>query len=609
MKVFLPYLFLTLQGFRKSLKGGGNDRQGSTIIGNGVISPKSSMTIEPPKKVIRAIRDYSPRSPRELAFLKGDFFHVVAGENNRDYYEACNPATNQRGLVPVSFFETIGKTVGANTSTLTSQISAMGLTDNSPRAATGYGYPSNGVPSPGAGDAPAKPKPATPVYGVVQYDFIAEQKDELNVKAGESIIVIAQSNHEWFVCKPIGRLGGPGLIPISFIEIRDVATGKPVENIEEFVAKSGVPKVEEWKQKLGEYKSKSIPLGQFEFSNSNVSPGPTPPPAVQQLARQSSINNGSGYSPLNSPTAALAVKDARIEQFSYTNGRYWYWVRAVMEDGRHRNLCRYYEDFYNFQLTLLATFPVESGSTGRQRILPFIPGPTQYVTDAIAEERKDDLDLYVRELCLLPVHIKNHELVKNFFTPREGDVESSRATNMAPNPTMARESSFSGGRTSQTSTNRVSNHTQGSSDSRSSSQHHIRTQPLSRSGSSPTATTTITPINMLKSQTQPTSTTRHASESHESGYSSSPVSQRQASTTAPPFIKIKIFFQDDIIVIRTPPDVTYDHLIDKMTERLGKPFHSVRYRDSMSGELMDITNDGDLSAALQASEKLVLIAD
>ena len=78
---------------------------------------------------------------------------------------------------------------------------------------------------------------------------------------------------------------------------------------------------------------------------------------------------------------------------------------------------------------------------------------------------------------------------------------------------------------------------------------------------------------------------------------------------APPFIKIKIFFQDDIIVIRTPPDVSYDHLMEKMMERLGKPFSSVRYRDSMSGELFDIANDGDLAAALQASEKLVLLAD
>jgi bud emergence protein 1 len=586
-----PQLTYLLQGFRKSLKGGsGGDRQTSTVIGNGVISPKSSLTIAPPKKVIRAIRDYVPQSSRELAFSKGDFFHVIGAENDRNWYEACNPSTNMRGLVPVDHFEVLGKTVG--TPSLTSSMSGLTLIDSNSRSGSYNAYGNGNVPTPPASaTVPSKPK-ATPVYGVVQYDFVAEQKDELNVKAGESIIVIAQSNHEWFVCKPIGRLGGPGLIPISFIEIRDVATGKAVENIEEFVAKSGVPKVEEWKQRLGEYKSNSIPLGQFE--------SPTNGPSPTSQPRQSQTDGG-GYSPLNSP-ATLTLKDARIEQFSYTNGRYWYWVRAVMEDGRHRNLCRYYEDFYNFQITLLATFPLESGSTGRDRILPFIPGPTQYVTDAIADERKEDLDLYVRELCRLPQHIKNHELVKSFFSTREGDVESSRATNMAPQPSMVPRDAITsaGGRTSQTSQNRGSNQTQQSYDSHGSGQ--LRSQPISRVGSSPTGNSSQTSIGMSKTYTEPSrKDLSMGTESHDHNpYNARP---------APPFIKIKIFFQDDIIVIRTPPDVSFGHLIEKMTERLGKPFSSVRYRDSMSGELYDIANDGDLAAALQASEKLVLIAD
>jgi bud emergence protein 1 len=488
-----------------------------------------------------------------------------------------------RGLVPVDHFEVLGKTVGGPK--LSMSMAGLNLNDPNSRPGNPNPYGNGSVPTPpSSATTPSAPK-TTPVYGVVQYDFVAEQKDELNVKAGESIIVIAQSNHEWFVCKPIGRLGGPGLVPISFIEIRDVATGRAVENIEEFVAKSGVPKVEEWKQKLGEYKSKSIPLGQFESTPNG--------PSQASQTRQSQSNG--------TATTLLAVRDAWIEQFSYTNGRYWYWVRAVMEDGRHRSLCRYYEDFYNFQLTLLSTFPVESGSTGRERILPFIPGPTQYVTDAIAEERKEDLDLYVRELCLLPMHIKNHELVKSFFAPREGDVESSRATNMAPQPSVTRDS---GGRTSQTSQNRGSNQTQQSFDSSGSGQH--RAQPLSRAGSSPTGGAAQTSVGMSKTQTEPSrknlsiESRSQPAESQDHPYSSRP---------APPFIKIKIFFQDDIIVIRTPPDVSYNHLIEKMTERLGKSFNSVRYRDSLSGELYNITNDGELSAALQASEKLVLIAD
>ena len=108
------------------------------------------------------------------------------------------------------------------------------------------------------------------VYGIVQYDFSAERPDELEAKAGEAIIVIAQSNPEWFVAKPIGRLGGPGLIPVSFIEIRDMATGQAVPDAQGAVTRAGVPKVEEWKKMAADYKNSSITLGKFETGN----PGP-----------------------------------------------------------------------------------------------------------------------------------------------------------------------------------------------------------------------------------------------------------------------------------------------------------------------------------------------
>lgn len=105
------------------------------------------------------------------------------------------------------------------------------------------------------------------VYGIVMYDFAAERPDELEAKAGEAIIVIAQSNPEWFVAKPIGRLGGPGLIPVSFIEIRDMTTGQAVPDSQEAVQRAGVPKVEEWKKMAADYKNSSITLGKFEAAN------------------------------------------------------------------------------------------------------------------------------------------------------------------------------------------------------------------------------------------------------------------------------------------------------------------------------------------------------
>ena len=102
------------------------------------------------------------------------------------------------------------------------------------------------------------------VYGIVQYDFNAERADELEAKAGEAIIVVAQSNPEWFVAKPIGRLGGPGLIPVSFVDIKDTATMQSVSDPLEAVRKAGVPRVEEWKKFAAEYKNSSISLGKFD---------------------------------------------------------------------------------------------------------------------------------------------------------------------------------------------------------------------------------------------------------------------------------------------------------------------------------------------------------
>jgi bud emergence protein 1 len=93
------------------------------------------------------------------------------------------------------------------------------------------------------------------IYGIVQYDFKPERQDELEVKAGEAIIVVAQSNPEWIIAKPIGRLGGPGLVPLPFIELRNMATGRPVADPQEAMRRAGVPQVKEWKKIAADYKN------------------------------------------------------------------------------------------------------------------------------------------------------------------------------------------------------------------------------------------------------------------------------------------------------------------------------------------------------------------
>ena len=128
------------------------------------------------------------------------------------------------------------------------------------------------------------------VYGIVQYDFQAERPDELDAKAGEAIIVIAQSNQEWFVAKPIGRLGGPGLIPVSFLELRDMQTGQAVTDPLEAVRRAGVPKVEEWKKMTAEYKNSSITLGKIDSAGGSSMQSVTSSIDKMSIGRQSQMS-------------------------------------------------------------------------------------------------------------------------------------------------------------------------------------------------------------------------------------------------------------------------------------------------------------------------------
>lgn len=285
-KCICPATDTPIQAIRRSLKSD-KDRQSHTAQ-HVSITPKSAISIVPPKKVIKALYDYEPvnQNRQELSFHKGDFFHVLSRENDTEWYEACNPTIpTARGLVPVAYFEVIGKTQreSGNSTHARSKSGGKSYQHDSGFSEDGTTSSSNHARSESTNTT--RPMAQTPgharnistgrasgamVYGVVQYDFNAERPDELEAKAGEAIIVIAQSTPEWFVAKPIGRLGGPGLIPVSFIEIKDMSTGQTVTDPQEAVRRAGVPKVEEWKKMAAEYKNSSIALGRLDTAQSGV---------------------------------------------------------------------------------------------------------------------------------------------------------------------------------------------------------------------------------------------------------------------------------------------------------------------------------------------------
>ncbi|KAE8269469.1 hypothetical protein A4X09_0g2865 [Tilletia walkeri] len=265
-----------LKDFRRSLNKDRTSRGAAPTTYTGVRSATSA-TKQPPSKVIRATRDYRARQPNELSFSKGDFFHVLNDSTHPEWFEAVNPISNARGHVPAAYFDVLTKTARPGLTALSGPVppspsiggpmgglGGMGGGGGGPgadMADSGFGGSQGG-----AGKGPGG------LYAVVKYDFEAERPDELDSKAGDSIIVIAQSNFEWFVARPIGKLGGPGLIPVAFVEIKDMVTGRSVENVQELIQNGTIPKVEEWKKMKADYSKNTIPLGRFDFAGQQGPP-------------------------------------------------------------------------------------------------------------------------------------------------------------------------------------------------------------------------------------------------------------------------------------------------------------------------------------------------
>ena len=652
-----------LKDFRRSLNkernsaGSSRPNAAAPALFMGV---KNAVSIQPPKKVIRATRDYKSRAPQELSFSKGDFFHVLNDEmGNPDWLEATNPLTNARGLVPASYFDILNKSGRPGPS---------GLPDSSGNMQGGN--PLSPPPGTAAG-ASVVAKHGGGFYAVVKFDFVAERADELEAHAGEPIIVIAQSNFEWFVAKPIGRLGGPGLIPVTFVELKDVTNGQRVENVDDLIRRGIIPKVEEWKKMTADYKKNTIPLGRFEFGGGGGGPGQEGgPPFHQANASSSSSVNLPQLPPKDShvgmdqatssssmgappelppgmppgePLPTGIINSAQVDSFHFEQGDYWFRIQsshvsrhvasapshaptAPVGEERDLILYRLYEDFYEFQIALLDHFPAEAGRetlpNGRpsDRILPLMPGPLDHVDDLITSQRRSDLDTYINELCALPEYIMSSELVRLFFEPRPGDhctvqpIEGRGPAGAAHPPEVGTNGHSNG--TSKYSEDAVVGGGQGSGDDLAP---RLGNMAVGENGNGQRKSGTEAGV--LRSQP---SLSKKTSGSRDSRGSMSAPSTRQSgpgpssgglssSAGGAAFIKIKIFNRatDDLVAIRVPPSVTFAALMEKVKERLGPEINILRYKepDSQANVMMRMTDDEDLREFLATADKFQLFAD
>lgn len=562
--------------------------------------------------------------------------------------------------MPVGYFDTLGKTTRESADSTSSArethdsgyaegahtpARSVATGNNSRTSALNGGAPGGGgdiippMPMPGHRVSKSMAKSGG-VYGVVSYDFHAERPDELEAKEGEAIIVIAQSNPEWFVAKPITRLGGPGLIPVSFIEIRDMTTGRAVEDPVAAVQKAGIPRVEEWKKMAAEYKNTSIPLGSVSSSQQQTQDLTQGLGRMSLSTAQQAQNSQNGYGHERSPSNyayqqqqqqnLFAPVRASVPKYIFADDKFHFIVECKLSNSTHWDLSRIYEDFYELQINLINAFPEEAGQVqGKARSLPYMPGPVKFVTDNISEGRRENLDQYLRELLAMPPHITCSSLVRNFFSPRDNDYEVDPSVvdvNEHARPTDPQVQQQ--GRYSQ-----ASQHSHSYSQPQNS--YPASTHDHSRQGSVASAhrvDPSAQQQGYAHQRGQPSLSApgqqgggqgHYRSTSEYTTHSTAPPRAQPAGSGTGPPVKVKAWFdRDTCVVLRLPSRGAFNFadLYHKISDRRRLEFKNgqmggeveedeeldIEYRDERDGEYYRLEGDEDLEIALERNEKLTL---
>ncbi|KAF5123446.1 hypothetical protein E5D57_011359 [Metarhizium anisopliae] len=77
-------------------------------------------------------------------------------------------------------------------------------------------------------------------------------------------------------------------------------------------------------------------------------------------------------------------------------------------------------------------------------------------------------------------------------------------------------------------------------------------------------------------------------------------------------MKVKMYYNGDLIAIRVPSEVDYQQLCDKIRDRLKlSPDNQLQlfYKDEPTGNKPNLMSDSDLNFALERHEKLVLYVE
>lgn len=424
------------------------------------------------------------------------------------------------------------------------------------------------------------------------YQFKAERDDELDITPGENLIICAHHEFEWFIAKPINRLGGPGLVPALYVKIVDLinpANSTTETDVVKIINNFKIPTVEQWKNQTAKYQASTIPLG----SISNQTP---PISSNTQYFQKDANYSSSNRSSLSSSNTSII--EAVVDSYQLENGRYQYLIIARLTNGKVRYLYRYYQDFYDLQVKLLELYPYEAGKIeNSKRIIPSIPGPLINVNDSISKLRREKLDYYLRNLIALPLHIsKSEEVLKlfdildngfdkevsdsnykqrqlkpisqksNYLQDRLSQYSNVHNNQQSTTPTSS-ESNLNG-RLSSSSTNLINNYEQQSQSSSQPSQPSQQSQP-------PQQQLMVSQVLEPETHTQPQQpqppiSKSQGTDTEDADTPTSSVPPENPSNSSQPTkkVKVKFYYKDDIFVLLLPSSLRLQDLKSKLLKRL-----------------------------------------
>ena len=271
-------------------------------------------------------------------------------------------------------------------------------------------------------------------------------------------------------------------------------------------------------------------------------------------------------------------------------------------------------------------FPNEAGGNAYDRILPYMPGPVTYVTDAISNGRRESLNNYIKSLLALPPHISKCYLVRQLFAPREGDYElDPRAVGEDYRLSGVSQQSAVSNALSRTTSRRSSrSQTNGASNGYGAPNAHVANGVSSQSRpTQPRAQASFANSQNSQSQTSlyrtpstdtrrsPSTSQRQANSTYANNTNQSQSSFVLSNPTGA--LTIKVFFENDCFRIRIPVDVSFRQLQTKIVERIKiQDNFRISYKNELTGEEdLEVRGDEDVGWVLdqRVNPKAILYVD